>query len=203
LAINRVKPTRRHRHFAFAPSALGSKRAFKGFRLSAQEKSAIVKADRNPAVVPELDDLRYLTLQGLLGFPSEGFGDQPDPIANLETGVWLRFSVHLLFAFSPSATSRRMACARVIVLSADDAIQASIAASSEGCHRSPIWVPRPVVAGLPRFFLVVTRIDFAIIEVTIKASRGEVSPGSLSATLAVIVFGAGIALVVERRKLAL
>src|ERR1035437_8727889 len=84
----------------------------KGPGLSAQKKSAIVKADRNPAVVPELDDLRYLTLQGLLGFPSEGFGYQPDPIANLETGVWLRFSVHLLFAFSPSSTRRRMASGR-------------------------------------------------------------------------------------------
>jgi hypothetical protein len=66
------------------------------------------------------------------------------------------------FSFSPSATKRRMACARVIALSADDAIHASMAASSWGCQRSPTWIPRPVVAGLPRFFLVVTRIDFAM-----------------------------------------
>jgi len=55
-----------------------------------------------------------------------------------------------------------MACAREMVLSLDDAIHASIAASSASCQRSPIWVPRPVVAGLPRFFLVVTRIDLVM-----------------------------------------
>jgi hypothetical protein len=85
----------------------------KGPGVSAQKKSAIVKAERNPAVVPELDNFADLTSQRNLGFPSEGFGDQPDPIANLETGVWLRFLVHLLFAFRPSSTRRRMASERV------------------------------------------------------------------------------------------
>jgi hypothetical protein len=53
-----------------------------------------------------------------------------------------------------------MACARLIVLSVD-AIQASMAASSVGCQRSPICVPRPVV-GRPRVFLV-TFIDFFMV----------------------------------------
>jgi hypothetical protein len=61
---------------------LGSKRAFKGFRLSAQEKSAIVKADRDPAIGAALDYFPYFTLQRHFGFPGESFSDQPDPIAN-------------------------------------------------------------------------------------------------------------------------
>jgi hypothetical protein len=130
----------------------------KGPGLSAQKKSAIVKAERNPAVVPELDDLRYLTLQGLLGFPSEGFGDQPDPIANLETGVWLRFSVHLLFALNPISTRRRIATGLEGLGFGCSLIQASTDASSDGGSRNPIWgAPLPSLpsysAGLPRFFL--------------------------------------------------
>ena len=66
------------------------------------------------------------------------------------------------FAFSPRATSRRMACALVSVLSDDDAIQESIAAISLACQRSPTCKPRPVVAGRPRFFFVVTETDFTI-----------------------------------------
>jgi hypothetical protein len=52
---------------------------------------------------------------------------------------WLNLARRLchFFAFSPSATRRRIAWARLRVLSLDAAIQASIAASSVGCHRSP------------------------------------------------------------------
>jgi hypothetical protein len=64
-----------------------------------------------------------------------------------------------------------MAWPRDKVLSRE-AIHASIAASSGSCQRSPTWVPLPVVRGLPRFFFVVTRIDFVIDMVTTKASRG-------------------------------
>jgi hypothetical protein len=56
-------------------------------------------------------------------------------------------------------------------LSLDAAIQASIAASSEGCHRSPTCTPLPVGAG-PRFFFGTIRV-FAINRGTIEASRGE------------------------------
>src|SRR4029077_16754137 len=86
---------------------------------------------------------------------------------------------HFAFVFSPSATRRRIACARVSVLSADAAIQASMAASSDGCHRSPTWMPLPVAGG-PRFFFG-TALVVAINRGTIKANRGEgcnLPPGS-------------------------
>jgi hypothetical protein len=73
-----------------------------------------------------------------------------------------------------------MACARVNSSSCE-AIHPSIAASSATCQRSPTWMPLPVVAGRPRRFLVVTRIDFAIFKGTIKSSRAEgfsLPPGS-------------------------
>src|SRR5260221_9610247 len=87
--------------------------ALKGIWISAHKKSAIVKTDRNPAVLPELYNLCYLTLQRRLGSPCEGFSDQPDPIANFENGFQLRFLVHLPLAFSPSSTRRRIASERV------------------------------------------------------------------------------------------
>jgi hypothetical protein len=74
----------------------------KGPSISAHKKSAIVKADRNPAVLPELYNLCYLTLQGLLRSPGKGFSDQPDPIANFETGFQLRFLVHLPLFYKPA-----------------------------------------------------------------------------------------------------
>src|ERR1035437_3110039 len=80
--------------------------ALKGFNVSAHEKSAIVKADRDPAIVAALDNFADLTLQRHFGFPSEGFSDQPDPIANLETGLQLRFLLHFVFALSPISTRR-------------------------------------------------------------------------------------------------
>ncbi|HEX7566423.1 MAG TPA: hypothetical protein VF396_24695, partial [Bradyrhizobium sp.] len=80
--------------------------ALKGFNVSAQKKSAIVKAERNPAVVPELDNFADLTSQRNLGSPGESLSDQPDLIANFETGVWLRFLLHFALAFSPSSTRR-------------------------------------------------------------------------------------------------
>jgi hypothetical protein len=63
--------------------------ALKGIWTSAHEKSAIVKTDRNPAIIPEFDNLRYLTLQRRLGSSCESFSDQPDTIANFETSFWL------------------------------------------------------------------------------------------------------------------
>jgi len=81
--------------------------ALKGIWISAHKKSAIVKTDRNPAVLPELYNLCDLTLQRRLGSPREGFSDQSDPIANFENGFQLRFLVHLPFAFSPSSTMRQ------------------------------------------------------------------------------------------------
>src|SRR5713226_9359742 len=87
------------------------------------------------------------------------------------------------FTFNPSATRRRMACARVIVLSGEAAIQESIVASSEGCQRSPTWVPWPVGAG-PRFFFGTT-LFFAINSGTTEANRGEddASVSALTSTL--------------------
>jgi hypothetical protein len=49
-----------------------------------------------------------------------------------------------------------------MVVSDDEAIQASMAASSASCQRSPIWVPRPVVAGRPRCFLAMSPTAFAM-----------------------------------------
>jgi hypothetical protein len=42
-----------------------------------------------------------LTLQRHLGSPGESFSDQPDPVANLEIALKLRFLHHFSFAFSP------------------------------------------------------------------------------------------------------
>jgi hypothetical protein len=82
--------------------------ALKGFNVSAHEKSAIVKADRDPAIVAALDNFADLTLRRHFGFPGESLSDQPDPIANFETGPQLRFLLHFALAFSPSSTRRRM-----------------------------------------------------------------------------------------------
>jgi hypothetical protein len=62
---------------------------FKGFRVSGHKEPAIVKADRDPAIVATLDNLTYLTLQRRLGFPCETFSDQSDSIANFETVIQL------------------------------------------------------------------------------------------------------------------
>jgi hypothetical protein len=79
----------------------------KGLRLSGHEKSAIVKADRDPTIFAALDYFADLTLQRYLGSPCESFSDQPDSIANLESA--LDHATSYRFAFSPSSTSRRMA----------------------------------------------------------------------------------------------
>ena len=81
--------------------------ALKGFNVSAHEKSAIVKADRDPAIVAALDNFADLTSQRHLGSPGESLSDQPDLIANFETGLQLRFWLHFALAFSPSSISRR------------------------------------------------------------------------------------------------
>jgi hypothetical protein len=60
----------------------------KGLRLSAHEKSAIVKADRDPTIFAALDYFADLTLQRYLGSPCESFSDQPDSIANLESALY-------------------------------------------------------------------------------------------------------------------
>jgi hypothetical protein len=59
----------------------------KGLRLSGHEKSAIVKADRDPTIFAALDYFADLTLQRYLGSPCESFSDQPDSIANLESAL--------------------------------------------------------------------------------------------------------------------
>jgi hypothetical protein len=59
----------------------------KGFRLTGHEKSAIVKADRDPTIFAALDYFADLTLQRYLGSPCESFSDQPDSIANLESAL--------------------------------------------------------------------------------------------------------------------
>ena len=91
-----------------SPSA-SARNALKGFNVSAQEKSAIVKADRDPAIVAALDNFADLTSQRHLGSPGESLSDQPDLIANFETGPQLRFLLHFALAFSPCST-RRVIC---------------------------------------------------------------------------------------------
>src|SRR6266481_6832171 len=59
----------------------------KGLRLPGHEKSAIVKADRDPTIFAALDYFADLTLQRYLGSPCESFSDQPDSIANLESAL--------------------------------------------------------------------------------------------------------------------
>jgi hypothetical protein len=59
----------------------------KGLRLSGHEKSAIVKADRDPTIFAALDYFADLSLQRYLGSPCESFSDQPDSIANLESSL--------------------------------------------------------------------------------------------------------------------
>jgi hypothetical protein len=80
----------------------------KGFRLSGHEKSAIVKADRDPTIFAALDYFADLTLQRYLGSPCESFSDQPDSIANLESALdpW---KPPIVSPFSTSSTRRRMA----------------------------------------------------------------------------------------------
>jgi hypothetical protein len=53
-----------------------------------------------------------------------------------------------------------MACALVIVLSPEAAIQASMAANSEGCQRPPTWVPLPV--GRAHVFSLVPKLGYAV-----------------------------------------
>ena len=65
-----------------------------------QEKSAIVKADRDPAIVPAFDDLADLILQRRFGFPGKRIGDQPHAVANLESASRPRFFSHFPFAFT-------------------------------------------------------------------------------------------------------
>jgi hypothetical protein len=69
-----------------SPSAQ-ARHELKGLRLSGHEKSAIVKADRDPTIFAALDYFADLTLQRYLGSPCESFSDQPDSIANLESAL--------------------------------------------------------------------------------------------------------------------
>jgi hypothetical protein len=71
--------------------------ALKGFGLSGHEKSAIVKADRDPAIVAALNNLADLTLQRDLGFPCESLRDQSNAIANFET-IFRPRLIHFSFA---------------------------------------------------------------------------------------------------------
>src|SRR5258708_33864817 len=70
------------RSFALRPQA-NIRHALKGFGLLAHEKPAIVIADCEPAIVSALSNFAYLTLHRHLGFPSQPFSDQSDPIATL------------------------------------------------------------------------------------------------------------------------
>jgi hypothetical protein len=90
-----------------SPSPLASAgNPLKGLGVSAHKKSAIIKADRDPAIVAALDNFAYFILQRHFGFPGESFRDQPHPIANLETGFQVRILLHFPFAFSPLYRAR-------------------------------------------------------------------------------------------------
>jgi hypothetical protein len=73
--------------------------ALKGLSVSAYKKPAIVKADRDPAIIAALDNLADLILQRHLDSPCESLSDQSDPIANFETNFQFRFLLHFPFAF--------------------------------------------------------------------------------------------------------
>jgi hypothetical protein len=83
--------------------------ALKARDVSGHKKPAIVKADRDPAIVAALDNLAYLTLQCHLGFPCETLSDQSNPIANFEISFRFRVLLHLLL---PSARCRQMQIVR-------------------------------------------------------------------------------------------
>ena len=81
------------RRSSFAWRAL--RNAIKGFGLTTNEKSAIVKAGGNPAIPAALDNFANFTLQRHLGFPRGSACNQNDSITNLKTGVQSRFLFHL------------------------------------------------------------------------------------------------------------
>jgi len=78
----------------------------------AHEKSAIVIADCEPAIVSTLYNLAYLTLQRQLGFPCETFSDQSDSIANFETIFQLRLSLplHSRTIAAPRHAATKLTC---------------------------------------------------------------------------------------------
>jgi hypothetical protein len=82
-----------------SPSASAGN-ALKGLSGSAHKKSPIVKADRDPAIVAALDYFPNFASQRHLRSPGERLSDQPDMIANFETGFQLRILLHFPFAFS-------------------------------------------------------------------------------------------------------
>jgi hypothetical protein len=101
--------TNRTQAISPSPSAL-ARNALKGLGGSAHKKSAIVKADRHPAIVTALDYFPYFTLQRHFGFPGESFSDQFDSVANFETDIGLRFALlHFPFGFSHTFSATRLA----------------------------------------------------------------------------------------------
>ena len=106
-ACSRHASTRRHssskdrfRLFGSFPHFL-IKNALKRLDVLAPKKSAIIKPDRDPAVLAALDHLAYLILsQCHLVFPGESMSDQSDPIANFEASFRFGFLLHFPFAFS-------------------------------------------------------------------------------------------------------
>jgi hypothetical protein len=87
VAVRLLQLTTRVRERSFLRLQPQTRHELKGLRLSGHEKSAIVKADRDPTIFAALDYFADLTLQRYLGSPCESFSDQPDSIANLESAL--------------------------------------------------------------------------------------------------------------------
>jgi hypothetical protein len=68
--------------------------------LATQEKSAIIKPDRDPAVVTALDNLADLSLKEDFSAPCQRIGNKPHPITYLKTAMGLSSALR---HFSPSA----------------------------------------------------------------------------------------------------
>jgi hypothetical protein len=96
--------------FSFRPEL---DQALKRFRVSAHQKSSIVKAYGDPAVAALLNNFPRFSPQLKLALPCQSFRNDPYSAANFETVVGLQFWLHFTFTLSPRSTRRRMASERV------------------------------------------------------------------------------------------
>ena len=91
------------------PFSLQPEHSLKRPGLATQEKSAIIKPDRDPAVVTALDNLADLSLKGDFSAPCQRIGNKPHPVTYLKTAIGLSSALHHFFAFSLQARRQHRA----------------------------------------------------------------------------------------------